>query len=66
MLGIFYDFIEREWYFIAPNQEYKIPKEHFDFDLLEDVEIELSSAETTNIYSDILTGTMDAYVCDFE
>jgi magnesium transporter len=31
-------------------------------DLLEDVEIELRQAqETTNIYSDILTGTMDAY-----
>jgi hypothetical protein len=28
---VFYD-IEREWYFIAPNQEYKIPKEHFDLD----------------------------------
>jgi magnesium transporter len=29
---------------------------------LEDVEIELRQAqETTNIYSDILTGTMDAY-----
>lgn len=31
-------------------------------ELLEDVEIELRQAqETTNIYSDILTGTMDAY-----
>jgi hypothetical protein len=30
-------------------------------DLLEDVEIELPSQKTTNIYSDILTGTMDAY-----
>ena len=40
----------------------KSQKEHFDFDLLEDVEIELRQAqETTNIYSDILTGTMDAY-----
>jgi magnesium transporter len=30
--------------------------------LLEDVEIELRQAqEMTNIYSDILTGTMDAY-----
>jgi magnesium transporter len=29
-------------------------------DLLEDVEIELPSQKTTNIYSD-LTGTMDAY-----
>ena len=40
----------------------KSQKEHFDLDLLEDVEIELRQAqETTNIYSDILTGTMDAY-----
>ena len=40
----------------------KSQKEHFDSDLLEDVEIELRQAqETTNIYSDILTGTMDAY-----
>lgn len=37
-------------------------REHYDPDLLEDVEIELRQAqETTNIYSDILTGTMDAY-----
>jgi len=35
---------------------------NYDMDLLEDVEIELRQAqETTNIYSDILTGTMDAY-----
>ena len=40
----------------------KSQREHFDLDLLEDVEIELRQAqETTNIYSDILTGTMDAY-----
>jgi len=40
----------------------KSQREHFDSDLLEDVEIELRQAqETTNIYSDILTGTMDAY-----
>lgn len=40
----------------------KSQKENFDLDLLEDVEIELRQAqETTNIYSDILTGTMDAY-----
>lgn len=40
----------------------KSQKEHFDPELLEDVEIELRQAqETTNIYSDILTGTMDAY-----
>jgi magnesium transporter len=37
-------------------------KETFDPDLLEDVEIELRQAEeTTNIYSNILTGMMDAY-----
>lgn len=40
----------------------KSQRVNFDFDLLEDVEIELRQAqETTNIYSDILTGTMDAY-----
>jgi magnesium transporter len=40
----------------------KSQKENFDIELLEDVEIELRQAqETTNIYSDILTGTMDAY-----
>jgi magnesium transporter len=40
----------------------KSQRENFDSDLLEDVEIELRQAqETTNIYSDILTGTMDAY-----
>jgi magnesium transporter len=40
----------------------KLQRVHFDLDLLEDVEIELRQAqETTNIYSDILTGTMDAY-----
>lgn len=34
----------------------------FDPDLLEDVEIELRQAEeTTNVYSNILTGMMDAY-----
>ncbi len=37
-------------------------KETFDPELLEDVEIELRQAEeTTNIYSNILTGMMDAY-----
>lgn len=40
-------------------------KEHrgtFDIELVEDVEIELRQAqETTNIYSDILSGMMDAY-----
>ncbi|MGV9002956.1 magnesium transporter CorA family protein [Flavobacterium sp.] len=36
--------------------------ESLDAELLEDVEIELRQAlEITNIYSDILTGTMDAY-----
>ena len=40
----------------------KSQRETYDSDLLEDVEIELRQAqETTNIYSDILTGTMDAY-----
>lgn len=35
---------------------------HLDAELLEDVDIELRQAlEMTNIYSDILTGTMDAY-----
>ena len=40
----------------------KSERMNYDADLLEDVEIELRQAqETTNIYSDILTGTMDAY-----
>ncbi|MBE0391064.1 magnesium transporter [Flavobacterium sp. 7E] len=40
----------------------KSQRANYDSDLLEDVEIELRQAqETTNIYSDILTGTMDAY-----
>lgn len=40
----------------------KIQREFFDPELLEDVEIELRQAqETTNIYSNILTGMMDAY-----
>jgi magnesium transporter len=40
----------------------KSEKESYDPDLIEDVEIELRQAQdTTNIYSDILTGTMDAY-----
>ncbi len=40
----------------------KAHSETFDPDLLEDVEIELRQAEeTTNIYSNILTGMMDAY-----
>lgn len=40
----------------------KSQRENFDPELIEDVEIELRQAqETTNIYSDILTGTMDAY-----
>ncbi|MGL5111162.1 MAG: magnesium transporter CorA family protein [Flavobacterium sp.] len=40
----------------------KTQRETYDSDLLEDVEIELRQAqEMTNIYSDILTGTMDAY-----
>lgn len=37
-------------------------KASYDPDLLEDVEIELSQAQdTANIYSNILTGMMDAY-----
>lgn len=40
----------------------KSQKDTFDSDLLEDVEIELRQAEeTTNVYSNILTGMMDAY-----
>lgn len=40
----------------------KAHKENYDLDLLEDVEIELSQAQdTANIYSNILTGMMDAY-----
>ena len=40
----------------------KSQRDYYDPDLLEDVEIELRQAqETTNIYSDILTGMMDAY-----
>ncbi|TPG40190.1 magnesium transporter CorA family protein [Flavobacterium pectinovorum] len=40
----------------------KAHREHFDPDLLEDVDIELSQAQdTANIYSNILTGMMDAY-----
>jgi magnesium transporter len=40
----------------------KAQRVNYGLDLLEDVEIELRQAqEMTNIYSDILTGTMDAY-----
>ena len=40
----------------------KSQRDSYDHELLEDVEIELRQAqETTNIYSDILTGMMDAY-----
>lgn len=40
----------------------KAHREDFDPDLLEDVEIEISQAQdTANIYSNILTGMMDAY-----
>jgi magnesium transporter len=40
----------------------KAHKANYDLDLLEDVEIELSQAQdTANIYSNILTGMMDAY-----
>lgn len=37
-------------------------RDNYDMELVEDVDIELRQAlETTNIYSDILTGMMDAY-----
>jgi magnesium transporter len=40
----------------------KAHRDNFDPELLEDVEIELKQAqETTNIYSNILSGMMDAY-----
>ena len=40
----------------------KVQRQFFDEDLVEDVEIELKQAHNTvNIYSDILTGTMDAF-----
>lgn len=40
----------------------KAEREYFDVDLLEDVDIELKQAlEMSNIYSNILTGMMDAY-----
>lgn len=40
----------------------KTHKDDFDADMLEDVEIEIKQAQdTTNIYSNILTGMMDAY-----
>jgi magnesium transporter len=40
----------------------KSKRDEFDLDLIEDVEVELKQAqEITNIYSDILSGMMDAY-----
>lgn len=40
----------------------KTQREHFDPDLVEDVEIELRQAQdSARIYSDILSGTMDAF-----
>jgi len=40
----------------------KSKKDQFDLDVIEDVEVELKQAqEITNIYSDILSGMMDAY-----
>lgn len=40
----------------------KTHKDDFDADMVEDVEIEIKQAQdTTNIYSNILTGMMDAY-----
>ena len=51
-------------YLILANRikNLKSQRDSYDPELLEDVEIELRQAqETTNIYSDILTGMMDAY-----
>ena len=40
----------------------KVQRQFFDEDLVEDVEIELRQAQdSARIYSDILSGTMDAY-----
>lgn len=40
----------------------KVPRAMFDTELIEDAEIELKQAlETANVYSDILSGMMDAY-----
>ena len=40
----------------------KVQRRFFDEDLVEDVEIELRQAQdSARIYSDILSGTMDAY-----
>jgi magnesium transporter len=66
MFSVFHDFIKGNDILLHRIKKHKIAT-NYDPDLLEDVEIELRQAqETTNIYSDILTGTMDAYVCDFK
>jgi len=42
--------------------KFKLPVDELDVDLIEDVEIELKQAhESANIYSNILSGMMDAY-----
>lgn len=47
---------------VARLKNLKDYRDTYDPDLLEDVEIELRQAlETTNIYSDIMSGMMDAY-----
>jgi magnesium transporter len=53
--------------FYCTESRYKIPKEHFDLDLLEDVEIELRQAqETTNIYRHTNGNNGCVCFCDFE
>lgn len=43
-----------------------VQRQFFDEDLVEDVEIELrQSSDSARIYSDILSGTMDAYAYVF-
>jgi magnesium transporter len=60
MFSIFHDFIKGND--ILLHRIKNIKSQRVNYDILEDVEIELRQAqETTNIYSDILTGTMDAY-----
>jgi magnesium transporter len=62
MFSIFHDFIKGNDILLHRIKNIKSQRVNYDMDLLEDVEIELRQAqETTNIYSDILTGTMDAY-----
>lgn len=70
LLGLFY--IENSLtYFITSLKgneillsrlKFKLPLDELDVDLIEDVEIELKQAhESANIYSNILSGMMDAY-----